>query len=245
MNSNGSGYRERLECHNRFWRMSVKKKIFNIIEGSEIGEKILREPRYRIILSAAFSFFINLLYALYNGGLGIANRSIWFITMCAYYTILSTMRFSAVLCERKNSKRVSDEMEYFVMRLSGCLLAALSFVLTGVIYISLAENIAAKHENVVMITIATYTFYKITMAIIRAVKQRKNPSPLLAVIRNIGYADAAASVLTLQRSMFASFGELTDTKAHTMNVLTGAAVCLFVLILGLTMINRGIKRIGK
>lgn len=136
-------------------------------------------------------------------------------------------------------------MEYFVMRLSGCLLAALSFVLTGVIYISLAENIAAKHENVVMITIATYTFYKITMAIIRAVKQRKNPSPLLAVIRNIGYADAAASVLTLQRSMFASFGELTDTKAHTMNVLTGAAVCLFVLILGLTMINRGIKRKGK
>lgn len=223
--------------------MSVKRKIFHIIESSEIGKKVLfREPRYRIIAGAAFGFFINLLYALYHGGLGVANRSIWFMTMCAYYTILSTMRFSAVLCERKNSAKGSDEMEYFVMRLSGCLLAALSLVLTGVIYISLAENIATKHETVVMITIATYTFYKMTAAIMRAVKQRKNPSPLLSVIRSIGYADAAASVLTLQRSMFASFGELTDAKAHTMNVFTGAAVCLFVLALGLTMTIRGIKR---
>lgn len=221
--------------------MSIREKIFDKIESTKIGKRALKEPRYRIILSAAFGFFINLLYAIYNGGLGIANRSVWFITMCAYYTILSTMRFSAVLCEYKNSRTASNDMEYFVMKLSGGLLTALSLVLTGVVYISLTENIAAKHETIVMITIATYTFYKITMAVIRAVKQRKNPSPLLAVIRNIGYADVAASVLTLQRSMFASFGELNGRKEHTMNILTGAAVCLFVLILGLLMIVKGKK----
>ena len=224
--------------------MSISKKIFDKMQSTEIGNRLLKEPRYRIIASAACSFLINLLYALYNGGLGVANRSIWFITMCSYYIILSTMRFSAILCERKNNKAASDDMEYFVMKLSGGLLAALSFVLTGVIYISITENIATKHETIVMITIATYTFYKIVMAIIRAVKQRKNPSPLLAVIRSIGYADVAASILTLQRSMFASFGELTDGKAHTMNVLTGTAVCLFVLILGLSMIINGKKK-GK
>lgn len=218
--------------------MSIREKIFDKLSYTEIGKKLLREPRYRIIMGAASSFFINLLYALYHGGLGIVNRSVWFITMCAYYTILSTMRFSAILCEYKNNRTASDDMEYFAMKLSGWLFVVLSFVLTGVIYISLSENIATKHETVVMITIATYAFYKIIMAIIRAIKQRKNPSPLLAVIRNIGYADVAASVLTLQRSMFASFGELAGAKAHTMNVLTGAAVCLFVLILGLIMIAK-------
>lgn len=223
--------------------MNIKKKIFEKIESVPIGNRAVNDTRYRIILSAAFSFLINLLYALYHGGLGIVNHSLWFITMCAYYTILSTMRFSAVLCEYKNNSAASNDndMEYFVMKLSGGLFALLSFVLTGVIYISLSENIAAKHESVMMITIATYTFYKITMAIIRAVKQRKNPSPLLATIRCIGYADVAVSVLTLQRSMFASFGELTDKKAHTMNILTGAAVCLFVLALGLSMIVKGKK----
>ena len=115
-------------------------------------------------------------------GLGIVNHSIRFITMCAYYTILSTLRFSAVLCERKSGCTASDDIEYFVMKLSGVLLAALGFVLTCAIYISLSENIATEYGTIVMITIATYTFYKVTMTIIRAVKQRRNPSPLLAVI---------------------------------------------------------------
>lgn len=225
--------------------MSIIKKIFNKIESTEYGKRLLNEQRDRIILSAAFSFLVNLMYALYNGGLGIANLSIWFISMCAYYIILSTMRFSAILCEYKNSKTTSDDTEYFVMKLSGSLLVLLSFVLTGIIYISLAENIAAKHESIMMITIATYTFYKLTMAIMRAVKQRKNHSPLLVTIRSIGYADVAASVLTLQRSMFASFGELTDRKTHTMNVLTGAVVCLFVLVLGLSMIIKSKRKFNQ
>lgn len=225
--------------------MGIRQKIFDKIERSKIGKRMITDQRYRIITTAAFSFFINLLYALYNGVLGMMNRSIWFISMCAYYTILSTLRFSAVLCGRKSNSTASVDTEYFVMKLSGVLLAVLSFVLTSVIYISLVENIAVRHDTVVMITIAAYSFYKITMAIIRAIKQRKNPSPLLAVIRSIGYADVAASVLTLQRSMLASFGESADPQAHTMNILTGAAVCLFIFTLGTIMTIKGIKRKGK
>jgi len=87
-----------------------------------------------------------------------------------------------------------------------------------------------------MITIAAYTFFKIIMAIVKAVKQHKNPSPLLAVIRNIGYAEAAASILTLQRSMLVSFGTMDNTEAHIMNILTGSAVCLYVLIIGMYLL---------
>lgn len=216
--------------------MKIKQKVF--------GNRIVSDQRYRIIITAAFSFSVNLLYALYHGALGIANRSLWFITMCAYYTVLCTMRFSAVLCERKSNSTDSFDTEYFVIRLTGILLAVLSFVLTGVIYLSLAENIVTKHDSAMMITIAAYTFTKIVMAIIHAVKQRRNPSPLLAVIRSIGYAEAAASVFTLQRSMLASFGSAGGTDAHLMNVLTGAAVCLFIFMLGITRTRKGIKRKG-
>lgn len=219
--------------------MSIKQNVLDKIEATEIGKRMVREQRYRMVSAAACGFSVNLVYALYHGALGIANRSLWFITMCAHYTILSTMRFSAVLCERKNNSTDSLDTEYFVMKLSGILLAVLSFILTGVIYISLTENIVTKYNPVIMITIATYTFYKITMAIMRAVKQRKNPSPLLATIRSIGYADVAVSVLTLQRSMFASFGSIGDFSAHIMDILTGAAVCLFVFMLGVTITRKG------
>lgn len=194
-----------------------------------------------MVLSAAFGFCLNLLYALYHGALGIYTQSIWFLSMFAYYVLLGAVRFSAVLCERKTNAD-SDGIEYFVLKLSGILLTVLSFVLSGVIYLSLSQNIATKYDTILMITIATYTFYKITMAIIRAVKQRNDPSPLLAAIRSIGYAEVAASVLTMQRSMLVSFEGMTEENARLMNSLTGAAVCLFVLALGIAMIRRSNKQ---
>ncbi len=99
-----------------------------------------------------------------------------------------------------------------------------------------------RYDSILMITIATYTFYKITMAVVRAVKQRHDPSPLLAAIRSIGYAEVAASVLTMQRSMLVSFEGMAEEKIHLMNSLTGAVVCLFVLVLGIAMIIKSTKR---
>lgn len=213
-----------------------------LIAKTKTGKKLVSSQRYRIILSATLAFAFNLLYAIYHCVLGILNLSFWFIAMCAFYGILAIMRFSAILCERNHPKLPDNVTELFVMKLSGVLLVTLSIVLATVSYISLSQNIAAKHGEIIMITIATYTFYKITMAIVKAVKQHKNPSPLLKTIRNIGYAEVAASILTLQRSMLASFGSMSAGNIHFMNAVTGAAVCLFVLILGLSMIAKSMKK---
>ena len=222
--------------------MKPKQKALPLLNQTETGKKLVSSQRYRIILSATVAFALNLLYAIYHLVLGVLNLSFWFIAMCAFYGILATMRFSAVLCERNHQKLPSDDTERFVMKLSGVLLVILSIVLATVSYISLSQNIAAKHGEIIMITIATYTFYKITMAIVKAVKQHKNTSPLLKTIRNIGYAEVAASILTLQRSMLASFGSMSVGNIHFMNAVTGAAVCLFVLILGLSMIAKSMKK---
>lgn len=150
----------------------------------------MSSQRYRAILFAGAAFALNLLYALYHCALGVLNRSLWFIAMCAFYGILATMRFAAVLCGRNHHKYPSDDSddtEQFVMKFSGILLVALGAVLAAVNYISLSQNIAAKYEEIMMITIAAYTFGKITMAGVKAVKQRRNPSPLLRTIRTIGY----------------------------------------------------------
>lgn len=219
--------------------MKLRQAVMGRLVKTEAGRRLVSEQRYRMVLAAGAGFVLNLLYALYHGVLGVAGLSLWFLTMCAYYTVLGVTRFSAVLCEYKNG---SEETEFFVMKLTGLMLILLSLVLSGVNYVSLSGGIAAKYGEILMITIATYTFYKITMAAIRAVRQRKNPSPLLAVIRSIGYAEVAASVLTLQRSMLVSFGAMDHAKAHTMNMLTGAAVCLFVLALGVSLIRRGRRR---
>lgn len=200
----------------------------------------IRDRERRLIFTAAVSFLLNLLYALYNGALGVMERSIWFVTMFAYYAVLAAMRFSAVLYSRRNGKE-----DAFAARLTGIMLVLLSAVLAGVIYLSLSQNIAVRYGTIVMITIATYTFTKITMAVIRAAKGRKDLSPLFAAIRCIGYAEVAASLFSMQRSMLVSFKGMSEREIRLMNIMTGSAVWLFVLVLGIIMLRKAGKEYGR
>ena len=87
-----------------------------------------------------------------------------------------------------------------------------------------------------VISIAAYTFYKITMAVVNMVKVRKRKSPILITIRNIGAADALVSMLTLQAAMFASFQDKNSLNTNQMNAITGLSVCIIISILGIRMI---------
>ena len=223
--------------------MNEKQAAIQKIKRTKLGRRFIQEQRFRAVFSAAVGLLVNIMYAIYHGALGVVNHSLWFVTMFAYYMILSSMRFSAVLCEWKRKSLASEDTEYFVAKLCGGLLVLLSFILGGIVYISLSQNVAVKHHEIVMITIATYTFYKITVAVIRAIKQRKNAVPLLDVIRTIGYAEVAASLLTLQRSMLISFGSTGNEDIALMNGLTGISVCLFILLLGIfTILKSGKER---
>lgn len=63
------------------------------------------------------------------------------------------------------------------MKLSGGLPAVLNFALTGVVYIGLVENIAEKHETILLIPIAAYALYKGTMAAARTMQRHPTPFP--------------------------------------------------------------------
>lgn len=191
-----------------------------------------------MLRAAGRSLLVNLLYALYHGVLGLRFRSLWFVTMWAYYTVLGVARAAAVLCGRRGGPA---DTEYFVMRLSGGLLALLSLVLSGVVYVSLSRNVAVRYGEAWMIAIDAYTFGKLGITTVRAIRQRRDPAPLPAVLRNISYAEVAASMLTLQRSMLVSFDGMEGGTAHAMNAGAGAAVCGFVLWLGLRLIRKGRK----
>lgn len=205
-----------------------------------LGKSKAQNQYNRVLMSAVLSLACNFLYALYHGVMGVINLSLWFFVMCAFYGILAVMRFCAVLSGRKKQCDRSDVSQRYVMKISGVLLLLLGIVLTAMIDISLSQHIATVYGKITMITIAAYTFGKITVTVVNAVRQRRNPSPLLLVIRNIRYAEVAASVLTLQRSMLVSFGEADERQIYLMNALTGLAVCMFVVVLGiLLMIKSG------
>ena len=222
--------------------MNIEQHFINAVVRNQIGQYIIHKQGYRIVLTATCSLLFNLFYALYYGILGINTLSLWFISMCAYYTILAVTRFLAVLCEYKGRSMDFIHTNYFIMKMSGVLLILLSLILAAIIYISMTQDMATKYNEITMITIATYTFAKITMTLIKAVKHHRNTSSLLLIIYYISYAEVAVSILNLQRSMIASFGKMANS--NILNRLTGVVVCLFVLILGILIMKKTYRK-GK
>lgn len=215
------------------------------VKENAVVTRILKNQHDRVIIAAASGFGLNLAYALYHGIVGILSASLWLLLLCAYYIILSVMRFSAVLYDHRSTKSSSSFSEQFLYRFLGGMLTLLSVILALSVYLSFRYDVAIVHQEIMMITIATYTFYKTTMAIVNAIKAGRQHSSWLIAIRNIGCADAAASLLTLQRSMLVSFEGMSNRDMELMNALTGAGVCLLTAALGIYMIVGKERQSGK
>lgn len=212
----------------------ITEKVDSITEKNRTLSIVRYNKQKRLMLFTLLSLLINIIYALYNGVLGIVYGSFWFVTMFAYYLLLSVMRFGAVICSRKKSKNKGSQK--FVVRFTGIMLVLLSLVLAGVNYYVSQKNTAVKQDKIIMISIAAFTFYKVTVAIVNFVKTSKRNVLLEKTVRNISVADALVSVYSLQRSMLVSFNGMTQGEIKLMNILTGTGVFIIVFLLGVAMI---------
>ena len=102
---------------------------------------------------------------------------------------------------------------------------------------SAVKDRGTAFHTIVMIAIATYTFAKITIAIIGMEKAKRSASPVLKTLRNISLADACVSIYTMQRSMLVSFPGMEAAEILILNIFTGTAVWIVVLLLGINLIG--------
>ena len=233
-------------CIYRDLRKGIIERLLLMIKKTSYGARFLEDYTFRTILTTLPTFLINVVYTVYNGVIGIANQSEWLITMAVYYSLLGIMRYCAVNTERKISRMTDPKLirkkELSVIWTDGILLLLLNLALSGVVLLTIAKGTAKTYSEIMVISIAAYTFYKITMAVINMVKVRKMQSPILITIRNIGVADALVSMLTLQTTMLASFQDTSSIDANRMNGITGLAVCILIASLGASMIYYASKR---
>lgn len=196
-----------------------------------------------IAKSPQSSLIINFVYALSNCIIGFVSHSWWFITVGAYYTILAITRF--LLLVLYNKAKTNDEIAVFARRVTGFLLMGLSLCIIGVNILSAIEERGTVFHEIVMITIALYTFSKIVISIIGIVRAKANSSPIFKTLLNISFADAVVSIYTLQRSMLVSFPGMEANDIRLFNILTGSAVWIILLLLGLNLIGGKMINMAK
>lgn len=106
------------------------------------------------------------------------------------------------------------------------------------------QNRGFQHHPITTLAMAAYTFTSLTLAIMNVVKYRKYQSPVLSASKAISLAAACVSMLTLETAMLAAFGGAGRRGiSPAVTALTGAAVCLLVLVMAVYMIVRSTREI--
>lgn len=218
------------------------------IAANPYTSKVAADDRFRTIVFAVPGFTSNIIFAVFNGIVGIISHSAWFGSMSAYYILLSVMRIGAVKQEKQLSvieqpkERMEKEIEVYTR--NSILFLVLAIVLAGMVVLLEFSTGGKNYPGFTIYAAAAYTFYKIIHSTIKLIKEGKRKSPLLMIIRKIGYIDACVSILTLQTAMFAAFATGQEEFVKLMNAITGMVVFLLVFGMGIQGIyygKRGIK----
>lgn len=183
----------------------------------------------RVQQTALISLVFNILYCVYHIVFGAVTASWWFLTIGIYYAVLSIIRF--VVLRHKGKNRL-------LVRFTGAMLIVLSVSLVGTVILAFMKDRGTVFPLIAMLAIATYTFTKMSLAIIKWIQARKSKSAKMIALRNISLANAFVSIYSLQRSMLVSFEGMTKTEIRIMNVATGSAVCIIVFLLGSNLVKR-------
>lgn len=208
-------------------------------------ELYIKDYRLRTILSALPGLGLSFLFGLSNLAIGAVSRSAWHSSLAVYYILMCAMRFSFALYAKGlylDKKEQPIRRELRIYKACGIMLSITSIALMGAVIMLISGTGGKEYPGVTIYAMAAYTFYKLPMSIVNVVRAKKEDSPLLITLRNIGNAEAMVAMLSLQTALFAQFGQDSGVLVPIMNGATGAVVCLSVLILGIYMLYDGRKR---
>ncbi|MDE6274686.1 MAG: hypothetical protein K2L87_06535, partial [Clostridiales bacterium] len=89
----------------------------------------------------------------------------------------------------------------------------LEFAMAGAVTQMMLSERPAQGGEIMAISTAAYTFYKIIMATYNLIKARKLSNPVTQSLRNLNFADACMSVVSLTVLMISTFDSEDTTMA--------------------------------
>lgn len=188
------------------------------------------------LLISIISGCTSLAYAIFYGILAADEPSYWLITLCFYYVIIGIMRL--IICQ---SSLQGKKKQATVMKIYGMVIILLSFVFSGITFLTINEMRDFSQNKIIIIAIAAYTFVTVVLAIINIIRAHRSGSAMLILQRNIALVAAIGSLLSLQRGMISTFGTPGSDFFVMMNAISGGLAFLTIFFIGI----RTIRKSGK
>lgn len=221
---------------------SIRKVLVKVMSKNRFTKRIATDYGFRAGFFSTITSTINILYALYTLGVAILTHSLWYGSLCAAYLILSLMRFYVVRGNRKQLKydKINYVESWNIFRNVGISLIMYAFAFSAVVAQMVMFQIYNKYAGYLIYGVIGYTIYKVVIAIVKLLSVRKYKNPTWQSLRNITFADALVSLLSLQNSVLAAFAaDIVDYRP--INIVSGVLVCFSIAAIGVYMIIVGTR----
>lgn len=223
-----------------------KHPLMEKVLNTSFGARFLKDVRFRTELSLYSGFFINVLYIVMKMASGIYYRSVWFISIAVYYTLLAVMRFLLFRFGRRETVKNRLEAELHRYRVCGIMLLMMNQALAGIVAFMVHQNRGYDYPGLLIYAMAMYSFYSVIVAVVNVIKFRRHGSPVLSAAKVISLVSAMVSILSLETAMVARFGNGDDfSSRQTITGATGGGVCTLVLGIAVFMIVKSSMQLKK
>ena len=195
--------------------------------------KLKSDTHYRIKTFLLISLICNAVYTIFLFLVSKFYGSKWFFVMGIYYGLLSIARI-VIFFQLQKLKRARKKL--LIMRYCGCYLFLLNIVVSVMMFILIYTQSGVKHHEITVITIATYTFASLTLAIISGIKYLKKNDYIYTCIKTVRLVSASVSMVTLTNTMLTTFGEEDTTLRSIVLPLLSGAVSVFIILCAIFLI---------
>lgn len=226
----------------------VKQSIIVILKKNKFTAKMLEEFSFKTMVFSVLSLALTVAFAVMNLVSAIKYRLIWYGALAGYYGALIIFRVG-VIGAAKHSVRVHANSEADYERAgwriylgSGAILVLIEIAMAAAVTQMVLSKRPTESGQIMAIANAAYTFYKLTLSICNLFKARKHREPVTQALRNLNFADACMSVVSLTVLMLSVFG---DDGMFYMKAAVGFAACALTLALAAFMIIKSNKELKK
>lgn len=185
--------------------------------------------------------FISFAYGTFKIVSGVVIGSAW-IGSDGIYNLAQAMIQLFQILRRKNPGTLVEQWKSY--RLCGVLILLMHLTLIGIVFQMINWNRAEELGEIMVIATAAFAFYKFFARFVGIAKDRKHTHPVDSSVRMLELSQAIFAIFSLQASMFSTYGTGAAWE-HLMNTITGCAVCLLIVSMGIYMIRRGNREIKR
>lgn len=208
-----------------------------------LKEHFRRDPFARKVLADdqvfGFSLYaeqcINFCYGGFKLISGIVVGSAWIGADGIYNATQGSIQLYQILRHRTVKDR---RQQWKVYRNTGYLIMFLHLTMMGMMFQMIQMGRHESAGEISIIATAAFSFYKLISSFLAMAKDRRHRMPLESSVIFLNFAQALYNLFVLQVGLLWVFGGEAYPYRKLMNTLTGTAVCVLVLGMGIYMVRR-------